>query len=54
MGTGSELWKMPDLRKNAAGSVPVPTPEKGDRHRRQHESPPPYLSSTEPVPFFHE
>ena len=58
MGTGSEPPQMLRLRKNAAGSVPVPFfhggpgPEKGDRHRRQHELPLSYRSSTEPVPIF--
>ena len=60
MGTGSEPRQMPNPWKNVAGSVPVPffhgalvsPPEKGDRHRRQHESPLPYRSSTEPVPIF--
>ncbi len=60
MGTGSEPSQMPNLGTNAAGSVPVPLfhgasvspPEKGDRHRRQCESPRRHRSSTEPVPIF--
>ncbi len=68
MGTGSEPSQMTNLRKNVAGSVPVPffhgapaspaaggtvsPPEKGDRHRRQHELLLSYRSSTEPVPIF--
>ena len=40
-----------DYRWSQTQTVNV-APEKGDRHRRQHESPPPYRSSTEPVPIF--
>lgn len=68
MGTGSEPPQMPNPQENDAGSVPVPffhgavappavggtvaPPEKGVRHRRQHESPLPHRSATEPVPIF--
>jgi len=59
-GTGSEPQRMPNLRKDAAGSVPFPffhgtpasPPEKGDRHRRPHETAPQSHISTEPVPIF--